>query len=79
MCCDCCLLFPAACCYVQWESAARLMVAEMMILAGEAVGSLGAAKDLPLPYRGQDAPQLPSQEVLEALPEGPCKGYALRR
>jgi exoribonuclease-2 len=55
------------------------MVAEMMILAGEAVGSLGAAHDLPLPYRGQEAPQLPAQEVLEALPEGPCRGYALRR
>jgi exoribonuclease-2 len=55
------------------------MVAEMMILAGEAVGSLGAAHDLPLPYRGQEAPQLPAQEVLDALPDGPCRGYALRR
>jgi len=63
----------------QWESAARMMVAEMMILAGEAVGALGVAEGLPLPYRGQGAPQLPNPEVLEALPEGPCKGYALRR
>eukprot|EP00879_Flechtneria_rotunda_P004803 GHRR01005075.1.p1 GENE.GHRR01005075.1~~GHRR01005075.1.p1 ORF type:complete len:775 (+),score=250.97 GHRR01005075.1:386-2710(+) len=63
----------------QWESAARLMVAEMMILAGEAVGSLGASAGLPLPYRGQEAPQLPSQKILDALPEGPCRGFALRR
>uniref|UniRef100_A0A383WAQ3 RNB domain-containing protein n=1 Tax=Tetradesmus obliquus TaxID=3088 RepID=A0A383WAQ3_TETOB len=74
-------LRPAVSCtkLSQWESAARLMVAEMMILAGEAVGSLGAAQQLPLPYRGQEAPQLPPQEALDALPEGPCKGYALRR
>jgi exoribonuclease-2 len=63
----------------QWESAARMTVAEMMILAGEAVGALGVAEGLPLPYRGQGAPQLPNSEVLEALPEGPCKGYALRK
>lgn len=63
----------------QWESAARTMIAEMMILAGEAVGTLGAQQRLPLPYRGQEAPQLPPQEMLDALPEGPCQGYALRR
>eukprot|EP00878_Enallax_costatus_P020415 GHUV01021581.1.p5 GENE.GHUV01021581.1~~GHUV01021581.1.p5 ORF type:complete len:142 (-),score=36.61 GHUV01021581.1:511-936(-) len=55
------------------------MVAEMMILAGEAVGTVGAQQHLPLPYRGQEVPQLPPQEVLDALPEGPCRGYALRR
>lgn len=50
-----------------------------MILAGEAVGMLGAQRQLPLPYRGQEAPQLPAAEVLTGLPEGPCRGYALRR
>jgi hypothetical protein len=73
------LIVCLLCVCLQWESAARLMVAEMMILAGEAVGSLGAAHNLPLPYRGQEVPQLLAQEVLEALPEGPCRGYALRR
>lgn len=63
----------------QWESAARMLVAEMMILAGEAVGQLGAAASLPLPFRGQEAPQLPPEAVLSALPDGPVKGFALRK
>lgn len=63
----------------QWESAARMLVAEMMILAGEAVAQLGAEASLPLPFRGQEAPQLPPEAVLSALPEGPCKGFALRK
>lgn len=56
-----------------------MLVAEMMILAGEAVARLGAAASLPLPFRGQEAPQLPPEAVLSALPEGPCKGFALRK
>lgn len=64
---------------LQWESASRLMVAEMMILAGEVVGSIGKQHGLPMPYRGQEPPKLPSAEVLDTLPDGPCKGYALRR
>jgi hypothetical protein len=56
-----------------------MLVAEMMILAGEAVGQLGAAASLPLPFRGQEAPQLPPEAVLSALPDGPVKGFALRK
>jgi len=80
----CCVLalhdIPRLCLFfVQWESAARMLVAEMMILAGEAVGQLGAAASLPLPYRGQEAPRLPPDDVINALPDGPCKGFALRK
>jgi hypothetical protein len=63
----------------QWESPSRVLVAEMMILAGEVVGALGTAAALPLPYRGQAAPELPPEEELAEYPEGPCKGYRLRR
>jgi exoribonuclease II len=63
----------------QFESAARMMVAEMMILAGEAAGHLGGRLGLPLPFRAQGAPQLPDEAALAALPDGPCRGYALRR
>jgi exoribonuclease-2 len=56
-----------------------MLVAEMMILAGEAVGQLGASASLPLPYRGQETPKLPPESVINALPEGPCKGFALRK
>ncbi|GFR46827.1 hypothetical protein Agub_g8463, partial [Astrephomene gubernaculifera] len=63
-----------------WESAARGLVAEMMILAGEAVGELGSSACLPLPYRSQPAPpHLPPPTLLAALPEGPVRGFALRR
>lgn len=56
-----------------------MMVAEMMILAGQAVGQVGAAAGLPLPYRGQEPPRLPSDDFLNALPDGPCRGFALRK
>jgi exoribonuclease R len=69
----------------QWESAARQLVAEAMILAGGCAGMVGASSSsssspLPLPYRSQARPaDLPSPSELDALPPGPCRGYALRR
>ncbi|GIL47259.1 hypothetical protein Vafri_4119 [Volvox africanus] len=64
----------------QWDSASRGLVAEMMILAGEAIGTIGAEAALPLPYRGQvDPPDLPSTKDLAGIPEGPCRGFALKR
>lgn len=78
-----CCSSPLCCCphpyLLQWESAARMLVAEMMILAGQAVGQVGAAASLPLPYRGQEEPRLPSEAFINALPDGPCKGFALRK
>jgi exoribonuclease-2 len=57
---------------------ARALVAEMMVLAGEVAAGVGAAAGLPLPYRGQLPPVLPSADELEALPEGPCRAVLLR-
>ncbi|EFN57481.1 hypothetical protein CHLNCDRAFT_143004 [Chlorella variabilis] len=62
----------------QFASPARQLVAEMMILAGEAVGQLGRELGVPLPYRGQAEPVLPEPEELAALPPGPCRAVALR-
>ena len=56
----------------------RTVVAELMILAGEAVASYGMAHGLALPYRGQPQPTLPSEEDLATLPPGPCRMVALR-
>lgn len=50
----------------------------MMILAGEAVGELGRALGVPLPYRGQAEPVLPEQDELAAVPPGPCRAVLLR-
>ncbi|ABB57154.1 ribonuclease R family protein [Synechococcus elongatus] len=61
------------------ESAARALVAEMMILAGEVAGHYGATNGLPLPFRGQPQPELPSEEELLALPAGPVRSCAIRR
>lgn len=59
-------------------SASKQLVAEMMILAGEVCARLGAAKGVPLPYRSQPDPVLPSDEELEAVPPGPCRMVLLR-
>jgi exoribonuclease II len=60
------------------ESLSRQLVAEMMILAGEVCARLGDHLQVPLPYRGQSDPVLPSQQELEAVPEGPCRMALLR-
>lgn len=59
-------------------SASRQLVAEMMILAGEIAAAFGAKMGVPLPYRGQNDPVLPTEEELEGYPEGPCRMALLR-
>jgi exoribonuclease-2 len=61
------------------ESASRILVSEMMILAGEVAGRYGEAHGLPLPFRGQEQPELPPEEELMMLPPGPVRGCAVRR
>lgn len=60
-------------------SMSRELVAEMMILAGEVAGHYGTVHGLPLPFRGQPQPELPSDEELLLLPAGPVRACALRR
>ena len=61
------------------DSGARTLVAEMMILAGEVAGRYGEAHSLPLPFRGQSQPELPSEEELLKLQPGPVRYCAIRR
>ncbi|GAB4468848.1 MAG: ribonuclease R [Elainellaceae cyanobacterium] len=61
------------------ESASRILVSEMMILAGEVAGRYGEEQGLPLPFRGQEQPELPPEEELMLLPPGPVRGCAVRR
>ena len=61
------------------DSKARLLVAEMMILAGEVAGRYGQTHQIPLPYRGQPQPELPPEEELMQLPAGPVRFCAMRR
>lgn len=60
------------------SSPSRQLVAEMMILAGQVGGRYGTEQNLPLPYRGQPQPELPSEEELLKLPAGPARFCALR-
>lgn len=57
----------------------RQLVAEMMILAGEVAGLYGKTHALPLPFRGQPQPDLPSDEELLQYPPGPVRYVHLRR
>ena len=61
------------------DSRSRLVVAEMMILAGEVAGRYGQTHQIPLPFRGQPQPELPSEEELVQLPAGPVRYCAMRR
>lgn len=61
------------------NSAARHLVAEMMILAGEVAGRYGQTHNIALPFRGQPAPELPSDEELLQLPAGFVRACAMRR
>jgi exoribonuclease II len=60
-------------------SRSRQLVAEMMILAGEVAGKYCQQHNLPVPFRGQPQPELPSDEELLLLPAGPVRACALRR
>ncbi|NEO87750.1 MAG: VacB/RNase II family 3'-5' exoribonuclease [Spirulina sp. SIO3F2] len=60
-------------------SLSRYLVAEMMILTGEIAGRFAQANHVPVPFRGQPQPELPSEEELMQLPAGPVRACALRR
>ena len=60
------------------SSPSRQLVAEMMILTGQIGGKYGTEHTLPLPYRGQPQPELPSEEELLQLPAGPTRFCAIR-
>ncbi len=61
------------------DSLARQLVAEMMILAGEVAARFGQAHNLPIPFRNQPQPELPSEEELLQLPSGSVRSCAIRR
>lgn len=61
------------------DSRSRKLVAEMMILAGEVAARYGKTHSIPLPFRGQPQPELPSEEELLLLPAGFVRSCAMRR
>jgi exoribonuclease-2 len=61
------------------DSRSRQLVAEMMILTGEVAGRYAQEHNIPLPFRGQPQPELPSDEELLVLPAGFVRFCALRR
>jgi exoribonuclease-2 len=61
------------------DSRSRQLVAEMMILTGEVAARYGKTHSIPLPFRGQPQPELPSEEELLLLPAGFVRACAMRR
>ncbi|MCM1984345.1 ribonuclease R [Lyngbya confervoides BDU141951] len=61
------------------NSMSRELVAEMMILAGEVAATYGFAHGVPLPFRHQAQPDLPTEEELLQLSPGPVRACAIRR
>lgn len=61
------------------DSAARQLVAEMMILAGEVAARYGQQHNLAIPFRSQPQPELPTDEELIQLPTGWVRDCAIRR
>jgi len=61
------------------DSFARQLVAEMMILTGEIAAKYAQANEIPIPYRFQAQPELPTEEVLQQLPPGPVREFAVCR
>ncbi|MBE9080031.1 VacB/RNase II family 3'-5' exoribonuclease [Romeria aff. gracilis LEGE 07310] len=61
------------------ESPSRQLVAEMMILTGEIAACYGEQHALPIPFRSQPQPELPSEDELMQLPNGWVRDSAIRR
>jgi exoribonuclease II len=60
------------------DAPSRGLVAEMMILAGEVAAHYAQTHQIPVPFRSQPQPELPSEEQLLLLPAGPVRSCALR-
>jgi exoribonuclease II len=61
------------------DSFSRQLVAEMMILTGEVAAKFAQSHNIPIPYRYQEQPELPSEEELLQLPPGPVREFAVCR
>lgn len=61
------------------SSNSRDMVAEMMILTGEVAARYGEDNEIPMPFRSQPQPELPSEEELMQLEAGWVRDSAIRR
>jgi len=61
------------------DSRSRQLVAEMMILTGEVAGRYARHHNIPLPFRGQPQPELPTEEELLQFPPGLVRFCALRQ
>ena len=60
------------------NSVSKILVSEMMILAGEVVGTFGVENSLALPFRGQGEPRLMDEETWDTIPDGVCAEMAMR-
>lgn len=59
------------------DSDSWLLVSELMIAACGVAGDFGEKHSIPLPYRGQDGFDYPTEKALEEIPEGPARNAAI--
>jgi exoribonuclease II len=59
------------------DTPAWKLVSELMITASGIAGDFGAKNNIPLPYRGQEGFDYPSEEALQDIPEGPARVAAI--
>ena len=55
------------------------MVSEAMLLMGAVVAEIGRREGLARPYRSQPPAQLPTEQELAEIPEGPARDAAIKR
>ncbi|MEO0852553.1 MAG: RNB domain-containing ribonuclease, partial [Cyanobacteria bacterium J06648_11] len=61
------------------DTPSRQLVSEMMVLTGAAAARFTSTHDIPVPYRHQIAPDLPSDEELESFAPGAVRSFAIIR
>ncbi len=61
------------------DTPSRQLVAEMMVLTGEATATYAHTHEIPFLYRFQAEPELPPDEELAQIPPGPAYSFALMR
>ncbi|WP_017325969.1 ribonuclease catalytic domain-containing protein [Synechococcus sp. PCC 7336] len=61
------------------DTPSRQLVSEMMVLAGAAAAQFAEEHSIPVPYRSQPTPELPSEDELNALGNGHVRSFATMR
>ncbi|NLF24953.1 MAG: RNB domain-containing ribonuclease [Deltaproteobacteria bacterium] len=54
------------------------LIGEMMVLCNQFIADFAIKHNIPIVFRGQPPSEAPDQSVLEKIPQGPARDYAIR-